>query len=243
MAKLKEQEEVKTAAQEAVLDVDQDILALFKAGAHFGHHKSKWNPKMEPFVFGIKNKIHIVDLVKTKEKLDEALEFLKAIVKNDGQILFVGTKRQTKQIVEDLAKECKMPYVTSRWIGGTFTNNKVISSRIKKMDDLEAIVNDPEAASKYKKQEISIFKKEIERINGKLGGLRNLKGFPAAMFIFDITEDKPALEEAKSKGIPVVALVDTNADPNLVDFPIPSNDDAIAVIKLMAEFIKKAIAK
>jgi len=243
MVEEKKQEEIKSPAQKAVLDVDKDILALFKAGAHFGHHKSKWNPKMKPYVFGVKNKIYILDLVKTKEKLDEALEFLKSIVADDKQIVFIGTKRQTKQIVEDLAKDCDMPYVTSRWIGGTFTNNKVISSRIKKLDELEAIINDPEVSTKYKKQEIAAFKKEIGRINNKLGGLRSLKGFPAAMFIFDITEDKQALEEAKKMNIPVVALVDTNADPNLVEYPIPSNDDAIAVIKLMAEFIKNKIKK
>lgn len=236
MVKAKEQETT-------ILEIDQDIVALFKAGAHFGHPKSKWNPKIAPFVYGIKNKIHIIDLVKTKEKLDKALEFMQNAVKEGRQILFIGTKRQAKQIVEDLAKECEMPYVASRWIGGTFTNSKVVLNSIKKLDELEEIVYNEEKSQKYKKQEISSFKKDIERISGKLGGVRIMKGFPAAVFIFDIIEDRPALNEAKKMGIPTIALVDTNADPNIVDYPIPSNDDAIAVIKLMAEFIKKAIKK
>lgn len=231
----------KAGAVKEIADIDKDILALFKAGAHFGHPKSKQHPKMAPFIFSLKNKIQIIDLEKTKEKLDEAFKFLKSVKKSGGQILFVGTKKQAKDIVKKLAKECDMPYVSSRWIGGTFTNNKVISKRIKKLDEIEAIMGSEEEMKKYTKQEIAKFKKEAERINEKLEGLRNLKGFPKTIFIFDIIKDKTAVDEAKKMNIPIAALVDTNTNPAKIDYPIPCNDDAIAVIKLIADFIKKAI--
>ncbi|MFH1175719.1 MAG: 30S ribosomal protein S2 [bacterium] len=221
---------------------DADVIEqMFKAGVHFGHQKSKWNPKMEPYIFAVKNGIHIIDLVKTKEKLDSALDFMEKILKSGSQVLFVGTKRQAKDFTESLSKDLKMPYVTNRWIGGTFTNFKNISKRIAKLDELEGIVQS--ADSKFKKQEILVFKKEAGRIEDKLGGLRNMKKIPGAMFIFDVVENKSALKEAKMMGVPVIALVDTNANPNEIDWPIPCNDDAIAVIKLIAEIIKARLIK
>ncbi len=223
--------------------IDDVILDMFKAGVHFGHQKSKWQPKMKQYVFGIKNNVHIIDLVRTKEKLDEALEFMQAIVKDGKQILFIGTKRQTKGIVEDLAKECGMPFVSSRWIGGTFTNHKVIGKRIQRLDEIEAITENKEEITKYTKQEIGTLKKEAGRINEKLGGIRDMKGFPGAIFAFSVSEDKTAIQEAISKKIPVIGLADTNANPELVDYPIPCNDDSILALNFIAKVIKSKIKK
>ncbi len=235
---------VKTAEKnDSKEDIDNVILDMFKAGAHFGHQKSKWHPKMKPYVFGIKNNVHIIDLVKSKEKLDEALEFMRSVIKDGKQILFIGTKRQTKSIVEELAKECDMPFVSSRWIGGTFTNNKVIGKRIQRLDEIEAITENQEEVAKYTKQEIATFKKEASRINEKLGGIRNMKGFPAAIFAFSVSEDKTAIQEAIAKKIPIIGLVDTNADPSRIDYPIPFNDDSILALNFIAQAIKNKIKK
>jgi len=233
-SKEKEGVEVKEA-------IDDVILDMFKAGAHFGHQKSKWHPKMKSYVFGIKKNVHIIDLVKTKEKLNEALEFMEAVVKDGKQVLFIGTKRQTKGIVEELAKACDMPFVSSRWIGGTFTNHKVIGKRIQRLDEIEAITENKEEMEKYTKQEIGTLKKEAGRINEKLGGIRNMKGFPGAIFAFSVSEDKTAIQEAISKKIPVVGLADTNSNPELIDYPIPCNDDSILTLNFISETIKNKI--
>lgn len=216
------------------------IVQMFKAGAHFGHPKAKWHPKMKPYIFAAKDGIHIIDLVRTKEKMDEALEFMKSIISSGKQVLFVGTKRQAKEIVEDLAKELDMPYVSERWIGGSFTNFKVILKRIGKSDELKAIIENPEE-NNYTKQEIAGFKKEMERIEDKLGGLKIMKKLPGAVFVFDINEDKSAIKEAKIMKIPVVGLADTNTNPSQISYPIPCNDDAIAVLKLIAEIMKREL--
>ncbi len=223
--------------------IDEMILDMFKAGVHFGHQKSKWFPKMRPYVFGIKKNVHIIDLVKTKEKLEEALEFMQAIVKDGKQILFIGTKRQTKGIVEELAKECGMPYVSARWIGGVFTNHKVIGKRLQRLDEIEAITENKEETTKYTKQEIGMLKKEAGRINEKFGGIRDMKGFPGAIFAFSISEDKTAIQEAISKKVPVIGLADTNANPELIDYPIPCNDDSISALNFIAKTIKNKIKK
>jgi len=223
--------------------IDNVILDMFKAGAHFGHQKSKWHPKMKPYVFGVKNNVHIIDLVKSKEKLDEALKFMQSVIKDGKQILFIGTKRQTKGIVEELAKECDMPFVSSRWIGGTFTNHKVIGKRLQRLDEIEAITKNQEEAVKYTKQEIGTLKKEAGRINEKLGGIRNMKGFPGAIFAFSVSEDKTAIQEAISKKVPIIGLADTNANPSMVDYPIPCNDDSILALNFIAQAIKNKIKK
>lgn len=223
-------------------ELDSVIMQMFKAGAHFGHPKSKWNPKMAQYIYSAKNGIHIIDLVRTKEKLDIALAFMKSLAAREKQIVFIGTKRQAKDIIEDLARDLKMPYVSSRWVGGTFTNFKVISKRIAKLDELKEIIEKTEESG-YTKQEIGNFSKEAERIEEKLGGLKTMKELPGAVFVFDAGEDKLAVKEARQMNIPVIALADTNIDPSQVDYPIPCNDDAIAVIKLIAEIIKKELAK
>jgi len=245
MEDIKNQLNTKNSDDSAVLDTKSEnfIMEMFKAGAHFGHHKSKWNPKMKPFIFTVKNGIHIIDLAQTKEKLEIALDYMQSIINANDQILFVGTKRQARNTVKGLAEDLEMPYVSSRWVGGTFTNFKIISKRIAKLDSLEMMINDPASGSKYKKQEILNFKKEAKRIEDKLGGIRNMKKLPKAIFVFDITEDKLVLKEAKIKNIPVVALVDTNANPVGIDYPIPCNDDAIAVIHLIVSLIKNKLKK
>lgn len=230
---------LKKKADEEISESDI-ITEMFKAGAHFGHPKAKWHPRMRPYIFAAKNGIHIIDLEKTKEMLNNALEFMRSILSSGKQTLFVGTKRQAKNIVEDLAKSLDMPYVSERWIGGSFTNFKVIAKRISKIDELKTIIENSQE-NNYTKQEIAGFKKETERIEAKLGGLKIMKKLPGAVFVFDINEDKSAIKEAKIMKIPVAGLVDTNANPSQIDYPVPCNDDAIKTLELIAEIIKKEL--
>lgn len=221
--------------------VDVDIKKLLEAGAHFGHKTSRWHPKMAPFIHSKRNGSHIIDLTKTVEGLNVALDFLNQTASEGKQILFVGTKRQVQDIVKATAEEVKMPFVTERWLGGMLTNWSTIQGRVKHLHDLETKMESGEFANKYNKLEVQRFQEEIDEMNRIYGGIKNMAARPGAVFIFDITSDANALAEARKLGLKTVALVDTNADPTMVDYAIPCNDDAIKTIQLICHYLKHAI--
>ncbi len=216
------------------------MLEMLKAGVHFGHQKSKWNPKMKPYIYGVKNNIHIINLAETEEKMKKALDFITDLVKKGEIILFVGTKKQIKKLVEETAKSVNMPYASERWLGGTFTNSKVIIKRLEEFKSKEIKYGKGEYEKYTKKEQLDI-KREIAKLNRKMGGLKPMNKTPKAIFIIDILEDEIALKEARKVGIPIVALVDTNTDPSLVDYPIPANDDAVAAVKYILNEVANAI--
>jgi len=220
---------------------DVDIKQLLEAGAHFGHKTSRWHPKMAPYIHSKRNGSHIIDLTKTVERLDMALDFLEKTAAAGKQVLLVSTKRQAREIVKKLADDTGMPYVVERWPGGLLTNQKTISGRIKHLKDLEARMASGELNNKYNKLEVQRFQEEIDAMNIMYGGIKEMAAKPGAVFVFDILEDKNAVAEARKLKIPIVALTDTNTDPSSVDYPIPSNDDAIKTIQLMADYVEKAI--
>lgn len=221
--------------------VDVDIKKLLEAGAHFGHKTSRWHPKMAPFIHSKRNGSHIIDLTKTVEGLNEALSFLSQTAGEGKQVLFVGTKRQAQDMVKAAAEDLKMPFVTERWLGGMLTNWPTISGRVKHLKDLEAKMESGELAGKYNKLEVQRFQEEIDEMNRIYGGIKNMAARPGAVFIIDIVNDVNALAEAKKLGLKTVALVDTNADPTLVDYAIPCNDDAIKTIQLVLDYVKQAV--
>ncbi len=222
--------------------VDIDIKKLFESGAHFGHKTSKWHPKMKQFIHSSRNGGHIIDLNKTVEAFGPALSYIEEIVSQGKQILLVGTKTQAHDTLKDLAVKTKMPYVVERWLGGMLTNSDTIGNRIKHLKDLETRMESGQLSAKYSKLEVQRYQEEIDSMNHLYGGIKNLNGKPGVVFVEDVMHELNAIKEAKKLSIPVIALVDTNADPSLVDFPIPCNDDSIQTIKLVAEYLDKAIS-
>jgi len=220
-----------------------DIKALLAAGAHFGHKTSRWHPKMAPFIHSKRNGSHIIDLTKTVAGLEDALAFVSKTASEGKQVLFVATKRQAQDIVKDAAEEIKMPYVTERWLGGMLTNVGTIQGRVKHLHDLETKMASGELANKYNKLEIQRFQEEIDEMNRIYGGIKNMAARVGAVFIIDIVNDVNAVREARKLGLPIIALVDTNADPSTVDYPIPCNDDAIKTIQLVIDYMQQAIAE
>ncbi len=218
-----------------------DIKQLLEAGAHFGHKTERWHPKMAPYIHSKRGGTHIIDLTKTVVALEEALAFLEQTAAAGKQVLLVGTKRQAQDIVKKTAEELGMPYVTERWLGGMLTNWNTIGGRVKHVKDLESRMETGELANKYNKLEVQRFQEEIEAMNVIYGGIKEMNSRPGAVFIVDIVHDDNALREAVKMNIPVVALVDTNADPTKVKYPIPANDDAIKTIQLMLDYVKSAI--
>ncbi|HSX36763.1 MAG TPA: 30S ribosomal protein S2 [Patescibacteria group bacterium] len=221
--------------------VDVDIKKLLEAGAHFGHKTSRWHPKMAQYIHSKRDGTHIIDLTKTVVGLDNALEFLTETASKGKQILLVGTKRQAADIIKKLAIETGQPYVTERWLGGMLTNWNTISGRIKHLKDLEARMETGELANKYNKLEVQRFQEEIDEMNRIYGGIKDMNSKIGAVFIVDVITEANAVREARKNGVPIVALVDTNADPSLVQYPIPANDDAIKTIQLVADYVKQAI--
>jgi len=219
------------------------MMNMLKAGVHFGHKKSKRHPKMEQYIYTTRNGINILDLSQTMLKLNEAVSYIKNISSENGTILFVGTKRQAKKIVKDAAQKCDAPYVTERWLGGTFTNFSKIAASIDRLEKMIEQKESGEFEKKYNKKERLELDREIKRLEKKFGGIRNMKKLPDAVFIVDIKEDLTTVNEARSKNVPIVALVDTNVDPSLIDYPIPSNDDAVRAIELMTNVITDAVIK
>jgi small subunit ribosomal protein S2 len=221
-----------------------DIKALFESGVHFGHKTSHWHPKMAPFIHSKRQDSHIIDLTKTVEALEVALPFLTKVAASGKQILFVGTKKHTKDIVREAALAINQPYVTERWLGGTLTNVATVNQQIKKLKDLEKRMENGDLEKRYSKLEVQRFQEEIDDLNVKYGGIKDLKGGkPGAVFIIDVIGDMNAIKEANVLNIPVVALVDSNADPSLIDYVIPGNDDAIKGVQLLLSYVSQAISE
>ncbi len=213
---------------------------LLEAGVHFGHQTRRWNPKMAPYIFTERNGIYIIDLQKTVKKIEEAYEFMKEVGATGKPVLFVGTKKQAQAAIEDEAKRCGMYYVNQRWLGGMLTNYKTISARIKRLYDIQKMEEDG-TFEKLAKKEVIKLRAEAEKLERFLGGIKEMKGMPGAMFIVDPKKEKIAVKEARILGIPVVGIVDTNCDPDDVDYIIPANDDAIRAVKLIAGKMADAI--
>ncbi len=217
-----------------------DLETMLKHGVHFGHKQSRKDPRMEPYIFGAKNNISIIDLEKTKEKLEEALKFVEKIKSNGKKILFVGTKKQLHDVIVEIARTCNMPYVVDRWLGGTFTNFQIIRNRAKYLKENQAKLEKGEF-NMYTKFERTKKTQELEKLEKKMGGIKEMTELPGAVLITDINEDMVAIREAKRVGIPIIALTDTNCNPELVDYPIPANDDAISSVKLILAYVVKTL--
>ena len=213
---------------------------LLEAGVHFGHQTRRWNPKMAPYIFTERNGIYIIDLQKTVKKIDEAYDFMKEGAATGKPILFVGTKKQAQAAIEDEARRCGQYFVNQRWLGGMLTNYKTISARIKRLYDIQKMEEDGTFAKLAKKEVIKL-RAEAEKLERFLGGIKEMKGMPGAMFIVDPKKEKIAVKEARILGIPVIGIVDTNCDPDDVDYIIPANDDAIRAVKLIAGKMADAV--
>jgi small subunit ribosomal protein S2 len=218
------------------------VKELLEAGVHFGHQTKRWNPKMKPFIFDARNGIHIIDLSKTETQLQAALNYLSDAVRKGGRILFVGTKKQAQQCIKDTAKETGQMYVVERWLGGTLTNFVTVKSSIKRLKEIEKWTTDGTLAS-YGKQEQASIRREGARLAKYFDGIRELDKMPAAMFVVDVKREHNAVAEAKKLGVPVVALVDTNCDPDDADMPIAANDDAIRSVRLILQAVSQTITQ
>lgn len=219
-----------------------DLTALFQAGAHYGHKTSRWHPKMAPYIHSARGGIHIIDLEKTVDLLDVALNFLEQTAAEGKQVLLVGTKRQAVDAINQAAKDTGMPSVTVRWFGGLLTNLKTMQGRVKHLKSLEEKMASGELANRYNKLEVQRFQEEIDQLNHNFGGVKEMQGVPGALFVTDALNNDIAVREANKLGIPVVAIVDTNVDPRRIDYPIPANDDAVKSVKLIVENVAAAIA-
>jgi len=213
---------------------------MLEAGVHFGHQTRFWNPKMAPYIFGQRNKIHIVNLEKTLVKYNEAMDFVRKLAANRGTVMCVGTKRQAREIVAEEARRAGMPYVDERWLGGMLTNFKTVKVSIKRLKDMEAMVEDG-SIERLSKKEALMASRELEKLQKSLGGIKDLNGLPDALFVIDVGYHKIAITEAKKLGIPVIAIVDTNHTPEGVDFVIPGNDDSSRAIRLSARGVADAV--
>ncbi len=223
--------------------VTVDIKQLLEAGVHFGHKTSRWHPKMAPYIHSKRQDSHIFDLTKTVEGLEVALPFLTSVAASGKQVLFVGTKKQSKDAVKELAEKINQPYVTERWIGGMLTNVATVNQQIKKLKDLENRMENGELEKRYNKLEVQRFAEEIEELNLKYGGIKNLNGRPGAVVVVDVLVDDGAVKEAKVLGVPVVGVTDTNVDPTPIDYVVPGNDDAIKGTKLLLDYFGAAVAE
>ena len=213
---------------------------LLEAGVHFGHQTRRWNPKMAEYIFQARNGIHIIDLQKSSKKLDEAYDFLKNQAEEGKTVLFVGTKKQAQECAKEAAEKCGMYYVNQRWLGGTLTNFKTIRNRIKRLTDIEKMQEDG-TFEVLPKKEVILLKKEMEKLEKNLGGIKEMTEIPGVMFVVDPNKEKIAILEARKLGIPVIGLVDTNCNPEDVDYAIPGNDDAIRAVKLIMEVMANAV--
>ena len=216
------------------------IKTLLEAGAHFGHQTRRWNPKMKPYIFGSRGDIYILDLKQTLIGMDQAYTFVEQTAAKGGTVLFVGTKKQAQEAIAAEADRCGMPYVNARWLGGMLTNFVTIRSRVARMEELEAMETDGRMEVLPKKEQI-ILRKELAKLQTNLNGIRNMKKVPDAIFVVDTNREQLAIKEAKRLGIPVVGTLDTNCDPDDVEYGIPANDDAIRSVKLLATFIADAV--
>lgn len=216
---------------------------LLEVGAHFGHQAKRWNPKMKPYIFTERNGIHILDLHQTLAATEKAYEFVREISSEGGKVLFVGTKKQAQDAVKEEAERAGGFYVNHRWLGGLLTNLNTIKTRVKRLKELEEMDADGTLDTAYTKKEAGLLRKEMAKLSKNIGGIKEMKKLPAALFVVDIKKEFLALEEAKKLGIPVIALIDTNVDPELVTYKIPANDDAIRSIKLFSQVIANAVVE
>ena len=218
------------------------IKKLLEAGVHFGHQTKRWNPKMKPFIFGARSNIYIIDLEKTAECLNQACDFLHTVAAKGGRVLFVGTKKQAQEIVAQEAKRADMFYMNYRWPGGLLTNFETSKKSLEKLFSIERILENG-VASKLTKKEISLLQKERVKLDRSLNGVRSMSQLPQAVFVIDTKKEEIAVQEARKLRIPVVAIIDTNSDPDKVDYPIPGNDDALKSIRLILSIITDSIAE
>ena len=218
------------------------VKELLESGVHFGHQTKRWNPKMKPFIFDARNGIHIIDLSKTLTQLESACDFLSAVVAKGDRVLFVGTKKQAQQAVKETAKECGQYYVTERWLGGTLTNFNTIKRSIQRLKQIEKMETDG-SINNYVKQEQSVLRREAARLLKYFDGIRAMDKYPGAIFIVDIKREHNAVAEARRLKIPVVAIVDTNCDPDLVDYPIAGNDDAIRSVRVVLATVAQTVTR
>ncbi len=214
---------------------------MLEAGVHFGHQTRYWNPKMATYLFGARNKIHIINLEKTLPMFNDAMNYLGQVSANRGTVLFVGTKKSARKVVAEEAKRCGMPYVNHRWLGGMLTNFKTIKKSINRLKELEAMKADGTLYHRFGKKEALGMEREMEKLERSLGGIKDMKGVPDVIFVLDVGYEKNALSEAKKLGIPVVGIVDSNNSPDRVDYIIPGNDDSIRAIKLYCESVSAAV--
>ena len=213
---------------------------MLECGVHFGHQTRFWHPKMAPFIFGHRNKIHIINLEKTLALYQDALKFVRQMTSNKGVIMFVGTKRQAREIVKEEAQRCGAPYVDHRWLGGMLTNYKTVKASIKRLKDMEAMAEDGTLDKLVKKEALN-YQREIVKLERSLGGIKDMNGLPDALFVIDVGYHKGAVAEAKKLGIPIIAVVDTNHNPEGVDYVIPGNDDSSRAIRLYARGVADAV--
>jgi small subunit ribosomal protein S2 len=219
----------------------QLVKDLIDAGIHFGHRQSRWNPKMKPFIYGKRNLIHIIDVRETLKGLLAAKRFLNRLIASGRDVVFVGTKRQARSVVEEVGKRSGMPYVSERWLGGTLTNYRTIRSRLARLEELETILQSPDLSKNYSKKMESSLKREYRKILRNLAGIRTMDKLPGALFVVDVKREHNAIKEAKKLQIPVVALIDTDSDPDEVDIAIPGNDDAMRAIELILKEVGDAV--
>ena len=220
-----------------------DIKALLKSGVHFGHNTSRWHPKMAPYIHSKMGGGHIIDLTQTVSALEVVLPEISKVVEAGGQVLFVGTKRQSKPIIKQAAESVGMPYVTERWMGGMLTNHKTINVQIDKLKALEAKMSSGELTNRYNKLEVQRFQEQIDSMNTLYSGIKDMKSMPGFVFCSDVIVDSIAIAEAKKLNIPVTAIVDTNVDPTTIPYPIPGNDDAIKSIEAITTIITEAVSQ
>lgn len=218
-----------------------DIKKLLESGAHFGHKTSRWHPKMAPYIHSKRGGSHIIDLTETVDKLETALSFLEKTASEGKQVLLVGTKRQAKQIIKKAAEDTGMPYVSERWVGGMLTNSNTMNNRIKHLKDLEQKMDSGALEAKYNKLEVQRYQEEIDSMNFIYGGIKFMANKPGAVFVTDVISDANAVREAQKLGIPIVGIVDTNANPGVITYPIPANDDAIKSLQLITDYAVQAI--
>ncbi|MEY3358959.1 MAG: hypothetical protein RIS67_1285 [Pseudomonadota bacterium] len=213
---------------------------MLEAGVHFGHQTRYWNPKMGPYIFGARGKIHIINLEKTMPLFTDAMNFISAIAQKRGSILFVGTKRSARDAIKEEATRCNMPYMSMRWLGGTLTNFRTVKQSVSRLKELESAETDG-TFEKLVKHEVLTLRRERDKLDASLGGIKDMNRLPDALFVIDIGHENIAIQEAKKLGIPVIAVVDTNYDPNLVDYAIPGNDDAIRAVQLYVRAAADAV--
>ncbi len=219
---------------------DMTMRQMLEAGVHFGHQTRFWNPKMAPFIFGERSKIHIINLEKTLPLFNDAMNFVGSLAAKGGTVLFVGTKRSAREVIGEEAKRCGMPYVNQRWLGGMLTNYKTVRQSIRRLKELESMDQDG-SLDRLSKKEALMRRRELAKLEGSLGGIKDMKGIPDAMFVVDVGHEKIAVSEAKKLGIPVIGIVDTNNSAHDIDYVIPGNDDAIRAIQLYAKGAADAV--